>query len=564
MYLKKTKTVKGRIFLQIVNGYRDSDGKSKQEVIEKIGYVDELIDKYDDPIAHFTKVAEKMTKDDLDDRTLVFDSYKELDENTNHLRNVGYLALKPILENLKLTPIFNALETKYQTTTSLESIFNFLIYSQIITPSSKRSSYLKKHLYFENFDFSEDQLYRSLSVFGNSYEAIKDKLFKLTNDVYPLDTSTTFYDGTNFYFEIDKEDDFRKKGPSKENQPNPLVSIGLLLDNNGIPIDINIYPGNESEKDHFTKTISEMKIKNKIKGKTIYVADKGLNTQENVYRALINGDGYIYSQTVKGAKEELKGLIESDLGFESVYDKYGNEEFRIKDYIDEVVITDKDGKKHKIRQKYVITWSKKYAEKTLYERNKLIKKAKGFINNPAKYKKDQLGASAKYLSRVTFDNKGNLVKDKSSLVLNNESIKKESRMDGFYLIVTSETNMEAMDIFKKYHSLNDIEETFKVTKSFLKVRPVYLQREERIKAHVLVAYTSLIILRILEKNILKSEYSYSEIINSLREYECTQIKPNRYFFFSYNKVIEKLGLISKSNVKLETKNISEIRNLFKY
>lgn len=455
------------------------------------------------------------------------------------------------------------INTLYKIKTSLENIFNFLIYSQIITPSSKRSSYLKKHLYFEDYNFSEDQLYRFLSYFDKSYEAIKDSLFKLTNDAYPLDTNTTFYHGTNFYFEIDKEDEFRKKGPSKENRTHPLVSIGLLLDNNGIPIDLNIYPGNESEKGYVTKTIKEMKSKNKIKGRTVFVADKVLNTGGNVYEALINGHGYIYSQTVKGAKEEIKQLILSDLGFESITNSYGEEIYKIKEYIDDVIIK-VDNKKYKIRQKYVITWSKKYADKSAYERNKLIKKAKSFINNPAKYKKDQLGAAAKYLNRVSFNKNGEVIKDNSKLILNSETIEKESRMDGYYLIVISETKMSALDIFKKYPDLNAIERTFKITKTFLKIRPVYLQREERIKAHVLVSYISLIILRILENNILKNEFSYSEIIHGLRDYQCAQINPNRYFFFSYNKLIEKLGELSKANVKLVNMNISQIRNLFKY
>lgn len=137
-------------------------------------------------------------------------------------------------------------------------------------------------------------------------------------------------------------------------------------------------------------------------------------------------------------------------------------------------------------------------------------------------------------------------------------------MDGYYLITTSEVKMKALDIFKKYHDLSDIERTFKVSKTFLKIRPVFLQREDRIKSHVLVSYISLIILRILENNILENKLSYSEIIHGLREYQCAQIKPNRYFFFSYNDVVEMLGEISKSNVKLESMNISQIRNLFKY
>lgn len=566
MFLKKVKGFKGRIFLQIVNGYRDESGKVKHEVVESIGYLDELLDTYEDPIKHFTQRSKALTdKQDLE-TTVTFNPKKKLNDSASSLRNVGYLALKPVFNNLNLKPIFKTLEVKYQTQTSLEEIFNFLVYSQIIHPSSKQSSFNKKHMFLENYSFSEDQMYRALSYFGNSFESIKDSLYKLTDAAYKLDTQTTYYDGTNFYFEIDREDDFRKKAPSKELRPNPLVSIGLLVDSNGIPIDIGIYPGNESEKPHFNQTIKDMKTKHKITGKTIYVADKGLNTASNIYSAITSGDGYIYSQMVKGASELTKTMIEHKLGFEEVLDHEGNVDFLIKGFKEDVVlkVPQEDGPdiKFKTEQMKVITWSKKYAEKTKYERDKLISKAKNIARNPSMYKKDQLGVAAKYLKKIMYDKNGEIIKDTSELVINQSLIDKEARMDGYYLIVTSETHMKAIDIFRQYHNLYGIEETFKVTKMFLKVRPVYLQLEARIKAHVLVAYVSLILLRIIESKILKGKYSFHQIIEGLRTYQCAMIKPNLYFFFNYNDVVLELANISGSNIKLETRTLIEIRNLF--
>lgn len=566
MFLKKIKGFKGRTFLQIVNGYRDETGKVKHEVIESLGYLDDLNSQYANPIEHFTHRAKELTQKQDIETTISFNPKKEMNAQESSLRNAGYLALKPILNNLKLKPVFKALEVKHQTQASLEEIFTSLVYAQIIHPSSKQTSFNKKHMFLENYNYSEDQMYRALSYFGESFESIKDSLYKLTDEAYKLETKTTYYDGTNFYFEIDREDNFRRKGPSKELRPNPLVSIGLLADTNGIPIDISIYPGNESEKPHFNQTIKEMKTKNKITGKTIYVADKGLNTAANIYSAITQGDGYIYSQTVKGASELTKKMIESDLGFEEVLDHDGSIDFLIKGFKEEIVLkipqTSGPAIKFKTEQLKVITWSKKYAEKSKYERDKLILKAKSISRNPAMYKKDQLGVAAKYLKKITYDKHGEIIKDTSELIINQALIDLEARMDGYYLIVTSETQMKAIDVFRQYHNLYDIEETFKVTKLFLKVRPIYLQLEARIKAHVLVAYVSLIILRILKTKILKDAYSFHQIIDGLRTYECAMMKPNLYFFFNYNPVVLELANISGSNVKLETKTLLDIRNLF--
>lgn len=567
MFLKQVKTDKGRIFLQIVQGYRNEKGSTSHEVIQKIGYLDDLLHTYDDPIAHFKALAEKMTLEEKTNKTLVFDPKKELTENESSLRNAGYLALKPILNNLKLDIPCQALEKKYACQHSIYHVLSFLIYSQIINPSSKVSSYTKISQFFENYTFSEDQMYRALSYLGHALEPIKDYAYHLTQSTYGVDTSLTYYDGTNFYFEIDKETDFKKKGPSKEGKTSPIVSIGLLLDKNHMPIDIKIYPGNQSEKSHFANVIHEMKEKHKIKSRTIYVADKGLNCGNNIIEALKQGDGYIYSQSVKGGSEMMKMYIENDYGFEPVFDRYGEIEYYIKGFIKEGVEIrfEHEGKKLKYegKQLQVVTWSKKYAEKSKYERERLILKAKSLIKSPSMFNKEKIGNAASYIKQITYDQNGEIIPTKSQLALDTEKIEKESRLDGFYLIVTSELNMKPIDVLKAYRQLSHIEDMFRVTKTFLKIRPVYLQRKERIEAHVLICYLALLVLRILESKVLNHKYSFDEIIDSLRSYQCAMIKPNTYFFFEYNALMLDLAQRSKTNAKLEVQNLHQIKNLFK-
>lgn len=567
MFLKKIKNDKGRIFLQIVNGFRNERGTTSHEVVESLGYLDELELTIEDPITFYKEKAKQMTLDAKHEKTVIVNPKTELQKGINSLRNAGYLALKPILTKLKLDVVTIALNQKHQCETNLYDILSFLVYSQIIHPSSKQSSYHKKDMFFENYQFSEDQLYRSLSYLGNSYETIKDYLYHTTHEAYGLDINTTYYDGTNFYFEIDYETEFQKKGPSKEGRKSPLVSLGILLDNNQIPIDLNIYPGNESEKPHFGKTIDEMKAKKKITGRTIYVADKGLNTGTNIFNALKNKDGYIYSQTVRGANQSLKSYIKNDYGFEDIYDEYGQLEYRIKGFIDpEALIRfEHEGKKyqHKVKQLQVVTWSKKYADKTRYEREKMISKARHLIKSPYSYTKDKLGSAASYLKEIKFDKNGEVMIDSSILILDEAKIKKESELDGYYLIVTSELTMKPKDVLSAYRKHVYIEDIFKVAKLFLKIRPVHLQLKERIEAHVLTCYIALIVLRILETKVLKKKYSFHAIIDGIRSYQCAQIKPNTYFFFKYNELMNELASLSGANAKLETQTLSQIKKLFK-
>ena len=568
MFLKKVKTDKNRIFLQIVEGYRNEKGKPSHRVVESLGYLDELDEKHDGKaLEYYTEYAKQLTKQTRLPKEITINANRILEEGKSSLRNVGYLALKPIYKNLKLNNVCNALNAKYKTKANISDVLEFLIYSKIIDASSKISSYMKKDKYFENFSFSEDQMYRCLSYIGNSYEQIIDYVFRTSNEAYGLDLSKSYYDGTNFYFEIDYETKFQRKGPSKERRTDPLVSIGLLLDANYLPIDMCIYPGNENEKPHFTDVINEMKAKNKINNRTIYIADKGLSSGNNIFNALKNGDGYIYSVSVRGASKKVKEFIINEEGFKYKLDDYGDVIYAIKDFIvdDAEVTFEFNGKKitRKCKQKQVVTWTKSYADKTRYERNKLIKKAEKLIKSPKDFDRSKVGDASNYIKKISYDKNGEIIEEQSVLSLDIEKIKEEEKLDGFYMIVTSELNMKAEDIVEAYRNLYHIENTFRVQKLYLKTRPVYLSREERIKAHLLISYISLLMLRILEQKVLKNKFCIEEIIDYLREYECALIHPNVYFFFKYNKVVEALGKISSSNVRLETQSLSGIKKLFK-
>lgn len=572
MFLKQVKNYKGRIFLQVVEGFRNEKGKPSHRVVEKLGYLDELAQR--DGISE-TEALEKY-KDyaknyDIDKKPLLnvtFSSTEEIAQDGSRLKKVGYLAVKPIVKALNIKPIIDAINEKHQSEASLFEIFNFLLYSKIVYADSRRSSYLKRNTFFENFSFSEDQMYRAMTYIGESWENIKDAVFHNTDDAYGLDTRKTYYDGTNFYFEIDQMDDFRRKGPSKENRVEPLVSVGLLLDNNYIPIDIKIYPGNESEKGHFNTVLNEMKEKNKIKGKTVYIADKGLNTGQNIFDCIKNKDGYIYSQSVRGASLATKKYITNDADFIPVFNEDNEIEYYFKSHVftDVEISFEYNGKTHKekVTQRRVVTFNPSAAKKTEIERNRLIQKAKALIKRPSEFDKERLGEASKYIKSIKFDKDGVVITPQNLLQIDQEKIDQEKQLDGYYLIVTSEIDMKPNEILRAYRNLSNIENSFRVEKSYLKLRPAFVSREERIKCHVLISYLALLVLRLLEIKVLKRKYCIEHIIDSIREYECCEIAQNTYFFFKYNDVMVDLASKGPISAKMSVHTLSEIKKMFKY
>ena len=348
---------------------------------------------------------------------------------------------------------------------------------------------------FDDYDFSLNQLYTGLEYIGDEYEKIIEIYNHQVQQLFSFDTSHTYFDCTNFYFEIDQEDDFRKKGPSKENKKEPIVGMGLLLDANQIPIGMKLYPGNESEKPIIRNIIDDLKKRNNICGKTIQVADKGLNCAENVIHALKSGDGYIFSKSVKQLPELEKTWVLLDNDYKDVKDSNGETLYRIKECIDDFSysVSDSNGRKKsvKLREKRIVTFNPKLAQKQKYEINRLIEKAK--ILKACQAKKSEYGECSKYVNFITTDKKGKETDDKIKVVMNEAAINKSLELAGYNLLVTSEINMTSSEIYSAYHNLWRIEESFKIMKSQLDARPVYLQKKERITGHFLICYLTVLL-----------------------------------------------------------------------
>ncbi len=537
VFLRKQNLKKGVYLSFVESNYDSSTRNSRQTVIQKIGYVDDLKEKYVDPIAFFTDKAKVLSAESSQKYA---ESKSKRIPRVNIEKNLGYFLPKYVYDSFQLDPVFKYISCSHKYKFNLEHIFRFLTYSQIVCPSSKQSEFKKKDQYFDNFNFSDDQLYDAIQILGKNEEVIKEFIQLRLKKMISLDTSNTYFDGTNFYFEIDKENEELKRGPEKNKRHDPIIGLGLLIDANGIPINYTTFPGNCSEQPELHKNVQDLKKKEGIIGRTIITADKGLNSGDNMYKAIQNGDGYIIGQKVRGANSDCIDWILQDDEFSPyrvLKDDEGNVTYKIKSEVDDykVQITSPfNGQKTyvNLKQKRVVFWSKNYADKAKYERDKVIERSKQVLANPSKFLKSTIGDAATYIKEIKYDNNGEIIVH-SNFELDFEAIDNASKLDGYYLIVSSEINLPDEKMIAIYRGLWEIEESFSIMKGVLKTRPFFSKTLLGIHSHILISFFSLLILRILQKVTLRKELSdqqVSEIENANKRKRVHKIR--------YKKIVE--------------------------
>ena len=435
-----------------------------------------------------------------------------------------------------------------------------LVYARLVHPCSKSKTYVEViPKLFESYDFSLNQLYDGLEYIGCEYEKIIEIYNHQIQQMYKFDTSHTYFDCTNFYFEIDKEDDFKRKGPSKENRKEPIVGLGLLLDANQIPIGMKLFPGNQSEKPVIRTVIDDLKKRNSVSGRTIQIADKGLNCAENIFHALKNGDGYIFSKSVKQLPETERIWVLLSNDYRNIRDDNGDVLYRIKEYVDEFEYKFKDSetgkiKKFKITEKRIVTFNPKLAKKQIYEINKEVEKAK--LLKASQAKRSEYGDSAKYVVFTTADKKGNDTNGKIKVTMNDDLIKKSLELAGYNMLVTSEISMADKEIYTAYHNLWRIEESFRIMKSQLDARPVYLQKKDTITGHFLICYLAVLLTRLLQFKILKNNYCSENLFEFVRDFRVVKISERKYINLSRGTAFIK-NFASLCNLPLMSYSLSD-------
>lgn len=511
-YLKKTK-LKGRTYLSIDESFYSHEKKgTAHKCYKSLGSVETWKEKgISDPASYFQEEVDALNREKQQKGVRKI-------SDTSPLMYLGYFPLKAILEKLHIKKYVDYFKLAHEFQYDLYELLSSLIYARAVNPCSKyRTFHEVLPNLFEPVTFSYDQLMDGLSFLGNDYEKFVEIFTVQANKAFGLDTSLSYFDCTNFYFEIDREDDFRRKGPSKENKKEPIVGLGLLLDRNQIPIGMKMYPGNESEKPVLRDVIDRLKQQNNVTGRTIHVADKGLNCAQNIAFSRKSGDGYLFSKSVKGLPETEKVWVLLDEGFQEARDTSGKLLYLYKSCIDAFPYkVEHEGKEHtvKLREKRLLTYSPALAAKKRYEIRRLAEKAHSLTASRAR--RAEYGDAGKY---VNFTDKAG----KNAVAsINQDAIDKDLKFAGYNLLVTSEIEMSDQDIYSTYHNLWRIEESFKIMKSDLDARPAFCQKEDSIKGHFLICYLAVLLERILQFRVLENKYAASEIFRFMKEFRVTK------------------------------------------
>ena len=519
------------------------NGKRTTKIIEKLGTENDIKIKFktNDVKKFLNEYISKLNKEDNKNKsTLIkfYDENKILDLDSENSFNVGYLFLQDIYYSLKVNNICDTIKSKYQFHYDLNNILSNLVYSRIIYPSSKLKTLDLSKKFIEYPTFSYNDLLRSLEIISKENNYIQAEIYKNSLKLSRRNDKILFYDCTNYYFEIEEDDSFRKYGKSKKNRPNPIVGMGLFIDGDGIPLTFDIFPGNQNEQPTL-KPLEKKIINDFNNSKFIVCTDAGLASTANRKFNNISGRKFITTQSIKKLKQFLKDYaldLTSGWQLPGIDKKFNisalksNDEL-INKYYDKVFYKERWIKEDGIEQRLIITFSPRYQEYQKHIREKQIQRAQSIIDkNPKKIKSNNENDPKRFIANIPTTNNGEVALN-NNYVLDQDKINEESMFDGLYAVCTN-LDDNVMDIIAINKRRWEIEESFRIMKTEFKARPVYLSREDRIKSHFTTCFLALVIYRYLEK-MLEEKYSVSQIIDTLRTMTCT--KKDTDFIPSYKR-----------------------------
>jgi transposase len=572
MFLRKTYDKRiNRTYLSIARGYRDKKGKVKTAIVQHLGSIEILKKQYDDPIAHFTKLVEEMNneiKEVNKPQYIKITKGEKLSIGTVNRKNVGYAAPSKIYHELEIDKfLISKFKHKKLSESTINNIMKLLVFGRMLFPNSKKKTWENREIFFENTNYSLEEVYNALGYVNKYKDELQAYIYSHIQNQYDKEkknTETVYYDLTNYYFEIDEEDDLRKKGVSKEYRPDPIVQMGLLIDSIGMPIMHKLFAGNIHDCETLLPVTREVSREYNL-GKMIIVADKGINTGDNIHKISNRGNGYVMSLSIRKADKELKEYALDPKGYTWTGTDYKKKSKLHPRNIWVTVGVKKDGtpkrRQKRIDEKLVIFYSEDYAKRARIKRQPSIDKAKDLIGNVEKYNKKNCLGARKYVKHLVFNKEtGEIIQAKSQLSLDLDKIAEEEKYDGYYAIVTSEYKKTEDEIIDVYRGLWRIEETFKITKSDLGARPVNVSRKDHIESHFLICYIALVITRILQLR-LNNKYSPSQILESLGNISCTHIQENYYIFDYIDDITKDFKKALSIDFTNKSMTVQEIKNM---
>ena len=527
----------------IKRSYRKSNGKTATQIHRKLGKLNELLDQfsgdYDAMMAWAKSEAEKDTMEynaKAGSVTVSLSRSAYIPKNEERCFQIGYLFLKKLCTELKLDSICQKISKRHKYTYDFGAILTDQIFSRFLAPSSKLSSYSYCRTLLEPPKYELQNIYRALSVMAEESDFIQEELYCNSNFVHPRSQKVLYYDCTNYYFEIEQDDDFRKYGKSKENRPNPIVTMGLFMDADGIPLAFDVFSGNQNEQTTL-KPLETKIIRDFACSGFVFCSDAGLGSKSNRRFNSFGNRSYVITQSLKKMRGEDRQTALNPKQFR----RLGSDKFIDISTLDEsdpdiyetIFYKEVPVVNGNMDETVIVTYSPKYRAYQKRIRDQQISRAIKMIEQPGKKRKGKnQNDPARFIKTTNVTNDGEIA-GKKVCELDLDKIRDEEKYDGFYAVITNLED-DICGILKINRQRWEIEENFRIMKTDFEARPIYVRREDRIKAHFLTCYISLLVYRLLEKRI-GNNYTCNEILSTLRSMQVTLLSKESGYIPSYKR-----------------------------
>ena len=527
----------------IYQSFRKANGKPSSRIYKKLGKYNELLQKFsgnEEKMMEWARAeAAKETtlyNQQKEQISVTFSQVARIPLEEERLFNVGYLFLQQLCSELRFDNICRNIRNRHRFTYDIHAILTDLIYARILAPSSKMSSYSFCHSLLEPPKYSLQNVYRALSVMAEESDYIQEELYRNSNFVHHRNTKILYYDCTNYYFEIEEESGDKKYGKNKEHRPNPIVTMGLFMDADGIPLAFDIFPGNQNEQ-LTLKPLETKVIKDFDCSEFIFCSDAGLGSVKNRFLNSFGNRSYVITYSLKKMKQEDREIALNPTQFRlpgsnkmidlRTLDETDPEVFHTIYYKEVPLVTGS------MNETIIVTYSPKYKAYQQKIRGRQVERAMKMIQGPGKCRRGKnQNDPARFIHKTSVTPDGEIA-DQALYALDEERIREEAMYDGFYAVVTNLED-DPSEIIKINKRRWEIEENFRIMKSDFEARPVYVQRDDRIKAHFLTCYISLLVYGLLEKK-LGEEFTCNQILETLREMNMTLLSKDSGYIPAYKR-----------------------------
>ena len=554
--------------------YIDKNGKSTSKIFKKLGTLNELKEKLGtddrDEVMKWAKeqarIATEQHKAESETVLVPLSPKSLINLNERRSFNCGYLFLQKICSDLRIDNICRNIKGRHKFKYDIQAIITDLVYARILNPSSKKSSYSYCQSLLEPPKYSLDNVYDALQILADESDYIQSDLYRNSNFLHTRNKSVLYYDCTNFFFEIEQEDELRKYGKSKEHRPSPIVELGLFMDADGFPLAFDIYPGNQNEQTTL-KPLEQKVIRDFECSKFIFCSDSGLGSKSNRQFNDLGDRSYVITQSLKKMKTEDREIALNPAQYRKLgCDKFINlSELDLNDpevfntvYYKEIPVANGS-----LEETVIVTFSPKYRDYQRKIREGQIERARKMISSDGKIKKNRKNPNdpSRFIETVHVTSDAE-VAENIIATLNTEAIAEEEKYDGFYAVITDIEDDPAQIIAINKRRWQ-IEECFRIMKTEFRSRPVYVSTEKAIKAHFLTCFIALLVYRILE-NQLNNKYTVTEIVNTLSEMKLTDIGEMGYIP-SYTRTALTDALHENAGFRTDTQIVkkSKLRSIIK-